>query len=164
MKVIIELDTFDRTIRRMAHEILEHHPKFQDVVLVGILGKGYRLAGIIQQIIKEIAEVDLPTYGLEIRPFRDDEKMKKDVPRSQFIVEKKTIILTDDVLFTGRSVRAAIDALMSLGRPQFIKLAVLVDRGHRQLPIRPDYIGKIIPTNYFDNVEVNFDQRQIIIK
>ena len=164
MKIIIELDTFDRTIRRMAHEILEHHPKLQDVVLVGILGKGYRLAGILQQIIKEIGEVDLLTHGLEIRPFRDDEKVNRDVPRSSFIVDKKTIILIDDVLFTGRSVRAAIDALMSLGRPQLIKLAVLVDRGHRQLPIRPDYIGKNIPTNYFDSVEVNFDQRQIIIK
>jgi pyrimidine operon attenuation protein/uracil phosphoribosyltransferase len=164
MKIIIELDTFDRTIRRMAHEILEHHPKLQDVVLVGILGKGYRLAGILQQIIKEIGEVDLLIHGLEIRPFRDDEKVNRDVPRSSFIVDKKTIILIDDVLFTGRSVRAAIDALMSLGRPQLIKLAVLVDRGHRQLPIRPDYIGKNIPTNYFDSVEVNFDQRQIIIK
>lgn len=164
MKIIIELDTFDRTIRRMAHEILEHHPKLQDVVLVGILGKGYRLAGLLQQIIKEIGEVDLLTHGLEIRPFRDDEKVNRDVPRSSFIVDKKTIILIDDVLFTGRSVRAAIDALMSLGRPQLIKLAVLVDRGHRQLPIRPDYIGKNIPTNYFDSVEVNFDQRQIIIK
>jgi pyrimidine operon attenuation protein/uracil phosphoribosyltransferase len=164
MKIIIELDTFDRTIRRMAHEILEHHPKLQDVVLVGILGKGYRLAGMLQQIIKEIGEVDLLTHGLEIRPFRDDEKVNRDVPHSSFIVDKKTIILIDDVLFTGRSVRAAIDALMSLGRPQLIKLAVLVDRGHRQLPIRPDYIGKNIPTNYFDSVEVNFDQRQIIIK
>jgi pyrimidine operon attenuation protein/uracil phosphoribosyltransferase len=164
MKIIIELDTFDRTIRRMAHEILEQHPKLQDVVLVGILGKGYRLAGLLQQIIKEIGEVDLLTHGLEIRPFRDDEKVNRDVPRSSFIVDKKTIILIDDVLFTGRSVRAAIDALMSLGRPQLIKLAVLVDRGHRQLPIRPDYIGKNIPTNYFDRVEVNFDQRQIIIK
>ena len=164
MKIIIELDTFDRTIRRMAHEILEHHPKLQDVVLVGILGKGYRLAGMLQQIIKEIGEVDLLTHGLEIRPFRDDEKVNRDVLRSSFIVDKKTIILIDDVLFTGRSVRAAIDALMSLGRPQLIKLAVLVDRGHRQLPIRPDYIGKNIPTNYFDSVEVNFDQRQIIIK
>ena len=164
MKIIIELDTFDRTIRRMAHEILEHHPKLQDVVLVGILGKGYRLAGLLQQIIKEIGEVDLLTHGLEIRPFRDDEKVNRDVLRSSFIVDKKTIILIDDVLFTGRSVRAAIDALMSLGRPQLIKLAVLVDRGHRQLPIRPDYIGKNIPTNYFDRVEVNFDQRQIIIK
>jgi pyrimidine operon attenuation protein/uracil phosphoribosyltransferase len=164
MKIIIELDTFDRTISRMAHEILEQHPKLQDVVLVGILGKGYRLAGLLQQIIKEIGEVDLLTHGLEIRPFRDDEKVNRDVPRSSFIVDKKTIILIDDVLFTGRSVRAAIDALMSLGRPQLIKLAVLVDRGHRQLPIRPDYIGKNIPTNYFDRVEVNFDQRQIIIK
>jgi pyrimidine operon attenuation protein/uracil phosphoribosyltransferase len=164
MKIIIELDMFDRTIRRMAHEILEQHPKLQDVVLVGILGKGYRLAGLLQQIIKEIGEVDLLTHGLEIRPFRDDEKVNRDVPRSSFIVDKKTIILIDDVLFTGRSVRAAIDALMSLGRPQLIKLAVLVDRGHRQLPIRPDYIGKNIPTNYFDRVEVNFDQRQIIIK
>jgi pyrimidine operon attenuation protein/uracil phosphoribosyltransferase len=164
MKIIIELDTFDRTIRRMAHEILEQHPKLQDVVLVGILGKGYRLAGLLQQIIKEIGEVDLLTHGLEIRPFRDDEKVNRDVLRSSFIVDKKTIILIDDVLFTGRSVRAAIDALMSLGRPQLIKLAVLVDRGHRQLPIRPDYIGKNIPTNYFDSVEVNFDQRQIIIK
>jgi pyrimidine operon attenuation protein/uracil phosphoribosyltransferase len=134
------------------------------VVLVGILGKGYRLAGLLQQIIKEIGEVDLLTHGLEIRPFRDDEKVNRDVLRSSFIVDKKIIILIDDVLFTGRSVRAAIDALMSLGRPQLIKLAVLVDRGHRQLPIRPDYIGKNIPTNYFDRVEVNFDQRQIIIK
>jgi pyrimidine operon attenuation protein/uracil phosphoribosyltransferase len=148
----------------MAHEILEQHPKLQDVVLVGILGKGYRLAGLLQQIIKEIGEVDLLTHGLEIRPFRDDEKVNRDVLRSSFIVDKKIIILIDDVLFTGRSVRAAIDALMSLGRPQLIKLAVLVDRGHRQLPIRPDYIGKNIPTNYFDRVEVNFDQRQIIIK
>ncbi len=164
MKLLIEKETFDRTIRRIAHEILEHHPKLQDVIIVGILGKGYRLAIMIQQIIKEIADVELPLFGLEIRPFRDDDKVNKTVPHSTFEVEKKTIILVDDVLYTGRSVRAAIDAIMSLGRPQFVRLAVLVDRGHRQLPIRPDYIGKNIPTNYFENIEVNFDTRQIIIK
>jgi len=164
MKTLIEKETFERTIRRIAHEILEHHPKLQDVILVGILGKGYRLAIMLQQIIKEISDNELPLFGLEIRPFRDDEKVNKQIPHSSFSVDKKTIILIDDVLYTGRSVRAAIEAIMSLGRPQFIKLAVLVDRGHRQLPIRPDYVGKNIPTNYFENIEVNFDLRYVIIK
>lgn len=164
MKTLIEKDTFDRTIRRIAHEILEQHPVVKDLILVGILGKGYRLAALLQQLINEIAQEELLCFPLEIRPFRDDEKVNTAVPTSQFIVENKTIILVDDVLFTGRSVRAAIDAIMSLGRPQWIKLAVLIDRGHRQLPIRPDYIGKNIPTNYFDNVDVNFELRQVILR
>jgi pyrimidine operon attenuation protein/uracil phosphoribosyltransferase len=156
-KTLFEKDAFIRTTYRLTHEIMEHHHDLSTLVIVGILKKGFELAQLIQQNLQLFASVNCPIYSLEIRPFRDDEK--KDV--SPFVtpipVEGKTILLIDDVLFTGRSVRAAIDGLMTMGRPSSIELAVLIDRGHRQLPIRPDYVGKNVPTSLQESIRISFD-------
>jgi pyrimidine operon attenuation protein/uracil phosphoribosyltransferase len=162
-QLYLEKDLMERTIRRMAHTIYEQHDDFSHVVFVGILKKGYQLALLLKTIIYEISELDVPTFPLEIRPFRDDEKANKDVPSSSFETAGKTIILIDDVLFTGRSVRAAIDALISLGRPACIKLAVMIDRGHRQLPIRADIVGKNIPTEFHQLVDINFETMTVTL-
>jgi pyrimidine operon attenuation protein / uracil phosphoribosyltransferase len=164
MKILFEKETLKRTIRRLAHEIIEQHINLEEVILVGILNKGFKLATIIQGFIEEIQQIKIPVFPLEIRPFRDDEKLDISIPPKSFVVKDKTIILVDDVLFTGRSVRAAFDAIISLGRPSKIRLVVLIDRGHRQLPIRPDIIGKNIPTQFTDLIEINFDQMTVIIK
>lgn len=159
----IEKDLMQRTIRRMAHTLYEQHGDFQDVIFVGILKKGYQLALLLEAIIFEISDHHVPTFSLEIRPFRDDEKQNTKVTASSFETKGKTIILIDDVLFTGRSVRAAIDALMSLGRPASIKLAVMIDRGHRQLPIRPDVVGKNIPTEFSQSVDIDFETMTVTL-
>jgi len=162
-QLYIEKDLMQRTIRRMAHTLYEQHGDFNQVIFVGILKKGYQLAKLLEGIIFEISEIHVPTFALEIRPFRDDEKLNKRVAKSTFETKGKTIILIDDVLFTGRSVRAGIDALMSLGRPALIKLAVMIDRGHRQLPIRPDIVGKNIPTEFGQKVEINFETMTVTL-
>jgi pyrimidine operon attenuation protein/uracil phosphoribosyltransferase len=162
-QLYIEKDLMQRTIRRMAHTLYEQHGDFSNVIFVGILKKGYQLALLLEAIIFEISDLHVPTFPLEIRPFRDDEKQNTKVAASSFETKGKTIILVDDVLFTGRSVRAAIDALMSLGRPAYIKLAVMIDRGHRQLPIRPDIVGKNIPTEFSQSVDINFETMTVTL-
>jgi pyrimidine operon attenuation protein/uracil phosphoribosyltransferase len=162
-QLYIEKDLMHRTIRRMAHTLYEQHGDFSNVIFVGILKKGYQLALLLEAIIFEISDLHVPTFPLEIRPFRDDEKQNTKVAASSFDTKGKTIILIDDVLFTGRSVRAAIDALMSLGRPSYIKLAVMIDRGHRQLPIRPDIVGKNIPTEFSQSVDINFETMTVTL-
>jgi pyrimidine operon attenuation protein/uracil phosphoribosyltransferase len=164
MKKLMENDLFKRTLRRLAHEVLEQHLQLDQLILVGILNKGYRLAQLLQALILEIQGKEIPLYPLEIRPYRDDEKQDLNVQTQAFNVDKKIILLVDDVLFTGRSVRAGIDAIMAMGRPALIRLVVLIDRGHRQIPIRPDLVGKNIATNYFDQVEVNFETKTVSIK
>lgn len=164
MKTLMEKDLFQRTLRRLAHEIVEQHLQLDQLVLVGILNKGFRLAQLLQGLILDIQGKEIAVYPLEIRPYRDDEKQNVHVPTQTFTVEKKIILLVDDVLYTGRSVRAGIDAIMEMGRPALIRLVVLIDRGHRQIPIRPDVVGKNIATNYFDLVEVNFETETVTIK
>jgi len=156
-KTLLEKDAFIRTTYRLTHEIMERHADLSPLILVGILKKGYELAQLLQQNLRLFASVECPVFPLEIRPFRDDEK-KDDTPTVTPIpVQGKTIILIDDVLYTGRSVRAAIDGLMTMGRPSSIELAVLIDRGHRQLPIRPDYVGKNVPTSLQESIRISFD-------
>jgi len=147
-----------RALKRMAHEILERNKGLADVVLVGIHKRGFPLA---QRLAEEIGRVEgsEPQIGsLDVAFYRDDHALRvpRDISTTQlpFDVEAKTVVLVDDVLFTGRTIRAAIDALVDLGRPRLVQLAVLIDRGHRELPIRADFIGKNIPTARTDDVEV----------
>ncbi len=149
----------DRALTRIAHEIVEHAGGVNDVALVGIKTRGETLADRIAQKIATIEGVKPPVGALDITLYRDDVGLKsaQRVVRSteiNFPVKGRTVVLVDDVLFTGRTIRAAMDALMDFGRPRVIRLAVLIDRGHRELPIRPDYIGKNLPTSRRESVAV----------
>lgn len=163
MQTFLNPEQFQKTLKRLTHEIIEAHPQLEEVVLVGILNKGYELARLIQHQIKRFTDIEVQLEPLEIRPFRDDERQDQSAPISNFNVHQKYIVLIDDVLFTGRSVRAALDGIMHLGRPQSIKLCVMVDRGHRELPIRPDMIGKNIPTQFNDRVSVSVKEMTVTI-
>lgn len=165
MKIIIEPDHFNRTLKRMTHEIIERNEDLTSVILVGIERKGTPIAREIASLIKQFEGVDVPVESIDISSHRDDNK--KDVSNISVFtnnVDDKIIILVDDVLYTGRSVRAAMDAIIDMGRPAKIELAILVDRGHRELPIRADFIGKSIPTSKNEKVICDFGERQIIIK
>ncbi|MFN3327920.1 MAG: bifunctional pyr operon transcriptional regulator/uracil phosphoribosyltransferase PyrR [Fervidobacterium sp.] len=147
---ILGEDDIRRSLMRIAHEILEKNKGANDIVLVGIITRGEYLARRIAKNISLIEGVQVPIGAIDVAPFRDDEKRTtKDSDKSQidFELKDKIVILVDDVLFTGRTVRAAMDAIVSRGRPKSIQLAVLIDRGHREFPIRPDYIGKNIPSS-----------------
>jgi pyrimidine operon attenuation protein/uracil phosphoribosyltransferase len=148
-----------RALARIAHEILERNKGAHDVVLVGIAARGDDLARRMAEELRRIEGVDVPVGVLDITFYRDDIGLRAEAPevhetRIPFDVTGKTVVLVDDVLYTGRTIRAAMDALMDLGRPRAIQLAVLVDRGHRELPIRPDYVGKNVPTRTSDLVRV----------
>ena len=161
MPQVMDADRMGRALTRIAHGILERNRGTSELALVGIRTRGVPLARRIAQSLREINGDDVPTGALDITLYRDDLLghaagtqpviRRTDVP---FSIEDKIILLVDDVLFTGRTIRAAMDALMDLGRPHIIRLAVLVDRGHRELPIRPDYIGKNLPTSRRESVAV----------
>lgn len=152
MKTILDTEQLHRTLKRITHEIMEAYPSLEDVVLCGILTKGVILAKEIQSLIHTFSNQNVPCLDLDIKPFRDDEKKQGTPKKLNMSTTNKSIVIVDDVLFTGRSVRAAIDGIILSGRPKNIKLAVLVDRGHRELPIRPDFIGKNIPTAIHEKV------------
>ncbi|MGD9910721.1 MAG: bifunctional pyr operon transcriptional regulator/uracil phosphoribosyltransferase PyrR [Candidatus Izemoplasmatales bacterium] len=156
MALFIEYETIIKTLRRMTHEIIEKSNSLEDTVLIGILNKGYPIAKIIQENILKYEGIQVATVALDISNYRDDEK-KTPSQNSVFEVTNKTCIIIDDVLYTGRTVRAAMDALVDMGRPKKVELAVLIDRGHRELPIRPDYIGKNIPTSSDEQVSVRLE-------
>lgn len=156
MSLLIEKETMIKTIRRMTHEIIEKNEKLEDIVLVGILTKGYPIAKMIQENIEMYEGVVVNTYALDISNYRDDE-FKKTTKTPVFEITNKTCVIIDDVLYTGRTVRAAMDAIIDMGRPKKIQLGVLIDRGHRELPIRPDYIGKNIPTSNEEIVKVKIE-------
>ena len=148
-----------RAVTRISHEILEHNKGAQDVLLLGILRRGLPLAEMIRDNIQRIEGVSLPCGALDIRYYRDDLTLEQEDPRVRLPslpleIRDKTVVLVDDVIYTGRTVRAAIDAVFSVGRPKSIQLAVLIDRGHRELPIRADYVGKSIPTARTEVVSV----------
>ena len=152
-----------RALRRLSFEIVEKNHGTEDLCLIGIRRRGVSIARIIQDNIRANEGVTLPAGELDITFYRDDIEKKDDFPTVtgtaiDFDITEKKIILTDDVLFTGRTVRAAIDALFALGRPKAIQLAVLIDRGHRELPIKPDYVGKNIPTSMNEVVKVSFPE------
>ena len=156
---VLDETALDRALTRIAHEIVEQAGGVEDVALVGIKTRGVTLAARIATKIAAI-EGRSPSVGaLDITLYRDDLRLKAEQPRVRgteipFPIKGRTVVLVDDVLFTGRTIRAAMDALMDLGRPHIIRLAVLVDRGHRELPIRPDYIGKNLPTSRRETVAV----------
>ena len=149
----------NRTITRLAHEIIENCKGTENVGIIGVRTRGDYLAKRLARKIEEIENVKLPVGVLDVVMYRDDFRMKTKLPRVEvtdipFNVDGKILILVDDVIYTGRTIRAALDALMDFGRPAAIQLAVLVDRGHRELPIKPDYVGKNIPTSIGEEVRV----------
>jgi len=161
--VIMDKDGIRRAISRISHEILEKNKGTDNLVLIGIRTRGVPLAERIQQRILEFENVKLPLGLLDITLYRDDLSTIDVQPvlhetKVPFSIEGKIVILVDDVLFTGRTARAALDALIDLGRPQKIQLAVLIDRGHRELPIRADYVGKNVPTSRKEIVSVCLEE------
>ena len=159
---ILDDRAMDRSLTRLAHEIIERNKGIKDIVIVGILTRGKPLANRIAEKISDIENTDVPVENIDITMYRDDlskvgkEPIVNDV--NKFKVDNKKIVLVDDVIYTGRTVRAAMDALMDIGRPKTIQLAVLVDRGHRELPISPDFIGKNVPTSKNEVIKVRLKE------
>ncbi len=156
---LLEAGDVRRAVTRIAHEVLERNKGAGDLVLVGIAARGDDLARRLAEELGRIEGTDVPVGVLDITFYRDDIGLRAEAPeihetRIPFDVSGKTVILVDDVLFTGRTIRAAMDALVDFGRPRAVQLAVLVDRGHRELPIRADYVGKNVPTREDELVRV----------
>src|SRR5438034_5886701 len=161
----MDSDRIARTLTRIAHEILERNRGVEELALVGIRTRGVPLARRLAQIIKDINQVEVPTGTLDITLYRDDLMRhavgaqpvirRTEIP---FSIDDKRILLVDDVLYTGRTIRAALDALIEFGRPKAIQLVVLVDRGHRELPIKADYVGKNLPTSLQQSVQVRLSE------
>ncbi|MCG8502858.1 MAG: bifunctional pyr operon transcriptional regulator/uracil phosphoribosyltransferase PyrR [Firmicutes bacterium] len=160
---IMDEKAMGRAITRIAHEIIEKNKGVKDVVLIGIQRRGVPLAERIAAKIKEVEDVKVPVGILDITLYRDDLSLLSEHPvingtDIDFSITGKKIVLVDDVLYTGRTVRAAIDAIMDLGRAKMVQLAILIDRGHRELPIRADFIGKNVPTSKNEVVHVKVDK------
>jgi len=158
-RIILNPEDIRRTLGRMAHEIIEHNRDLARIVMIGMRTRGVPIANRLAENIQAYEGKTIPVGVLDFSLYRDDLGAREIQPvvKSTSIpvsIDDRTVILVDDVLFTGRSTRAAMDALIDMGRPRAIKLAVLVDRGHRQLPIRPDYVGKNIPSSYEEDVQV----------
>jgi pyrimidine operon attenuation protein/uracil phosphoribosyltransferase len=164
-KVLLDAEAISRTLSRMAHEIIERNDDLDEIALVGIHTRGVPLAQRLRQLVEERSGVEVALGQLDITFHRDDVHVRgRRAPRRaqpvvrdtrfDFDMEGRTVILVDDVLYTGRTIRAAIDALLEYGRPARVQLAVLADRGHRELPIRPDYVGKNLPTARGERVQV----------
>jgi pyrimidine operon attenuation protein/uracil phosphoribosyltransferase len=151
-----------RAITRVAHEILEHNKGCENLALIGIRTGGDYLAGLLQARIAEIERVKVPFGTVDITMYRDDLAVRGNLPIGKtdilFPLDGKDVVLVDDVLYTGRTIRSAMDALMDLGRPSTIQLAVLIDRGHRELPVRADFVGRNVPTAREEDVAVIFDE------
>jgi len=163
--VVLEHDDLARTLKRIAHEIAEKNPAPENLAIVGIHTRGAILARRLHELLSGMTGIEPPIGDLDISFYRDDVGAKS--PAAQpvvhashidFDVGERTIVLVDDVLYTGRTVRAAIDALFDYGRPRRVQLAVLCDRGHRELPIRPDYVGKNLPTAHEERVNVRLEE------
>lgn len=153
---IMNENTMSRSINRITYEILERNGGAENICVIGILSRGVFLAERIAKKISELENIEIPIGILDITHYRDDDKVSFDSEKTEidFDVKDKRVILVDDVMYTGRSTRAALDAIISRGRPQSIQLAVLIDRGHRELPVRPDYVGKNVPTANDEIVKV----------
>ena len=165
MSVVLDADRISRSLARIAHEIVERNRGVEELALVGIRTRGVPLARRLSQSIREITTHVVPTGVLDITLYRDDLMRhpvgaqpvvgRTEIP---FSIDDKRILLVDDVLYTGRTIRAALDALIEFGRPKAIQLVVLVDRGHRELPIKADYVGKNIPTSLQQSVQVHLSE------
>ena len=161
--VLLDEPHMMRTLARIAHEIIEHNDGCEDVILAGIERRGVPLAEILADNLKKFEGVDVPIGTVDITLYRDDLTEISDDPAERGCkfpcsIEGKKVVLVDDVLYTGRTVRAAMEAVFAYGRPQSLQLAELVDRGHRELPIKADYVGKNIPTSHSENVNVKVEQ------
>ncbi|MCH1694598.1 bifunctional pyr operon transcriptional regulator/uracil phosphoribosyltransferase PyrR [Streptococcus suis] len=154
-KEIVDDMTMKRAITRITYEIIERNKNLDNIVLAGIKTRGVFIAKRIQERLKQLEGIDVPLGELDTKPFRDDMKVEDDTTNMTANVNDRDVILVDDVLYTGRTIRAAIDKIVSLGRPARVSLAVLVDRGHRELPIRADYVGKNIPTSRSEEIIVH---------
>ena len=162
MPVVLDADRISRTLTRIAHEILERNRGVDELAFVGIRTRGVPIAKRLARAIRDINRHDVPTGALDITLYRDDLMRhavgpqpivrKTEIP---FSIDEKRILLVDDVLYTGRTIRAALDALIDFGRPKAIQLVVLIDRGHRELPIKADYVGKNLPTSLAQSVQVH---------
>ncbi len=160
---IMDAEAIRRALRRIAHEIIERNPRLEEVVLAGIPARGVEIARRIAGFTREIANAEIETGVIDVAMHRDDVGSRPELPvvrasKLPLPLEDRTVIIVDDVLYTGRTVRAAMDAINSFGRPAGIQLAVLIDRGHRELPIRPDYVGKNLPTATREQIQVRLQQ------
>ena len=160
---IMDAEAIRGALQRIAHEIVERNPQLTRVVLVGIPSRGVEIAQRVAAFIHEIEKVNVETGVIDVAMHRDDVGTRSELPivresKLPLPLEERTVIVVDDVLYTGRTVRAAMDAINSFGRPARIQLAVLIDRGHRELPIRPDYVGKNLPTSGSEKVKVQLQE------
>ena len=160
---LLDEKQIQKTLVRLAHEIIEKNPNLENLAIIGIRTRGDVIAKRIHSIIKDISKVNIEIGTLDVTFYRDDFKTNLGSPKVGpsnilFNVDKKNIILIDDVLYTGRTIRAAMDEIFSLGRPNRIQLGVLIDRGHRELPIKPNYIGKNYPTSFNEHIHVYLNE------
>lgn len=157
-KIILDEDAMRRSLTRMSHEIIERNKGVDNIVLVGIKTRGEFLAKRIAEFIKKVEGAELECHAMDIQAWRDDLDEKHPLPEIDFSVKDKKVILVDDVLFKGRTVRAALEGILHYGRAKEIQLAVLVDRGHREVPIRADYVGKNIPSSIHETIRVKMKE------
>src|SRR6188768_2174120 len=165
MPVVMDADRISRTLARIAHEIVERNKGVDDLALVGVRTRGVHIARRLARALREITGQEVPTGALDITLYRDDLMRQPVGPQPlvrrteiPFSIDDRKILLVDDVLYTGRTTRAALDALIDFGRPKAIQLIVLVDRGHRELPIKADYVGKNLPTSPEQSVQVRLEE------
>jgi len=159
---ILTPDQVDRVIARLAYEVLERNRGSKNLCILGIVNAGAELAGVLAEAISEVEGNQVPNFDLDVSAYRDDRSSSstpRESPEGIPDLTGKHVILVDDVLFTGRTVRAALDAVVSFGRPKTIQLAVLIDRGHREYPVQADYVGKTIPTKHRERVVVTIGDR-----
>ena len=159
----MDAEAIRRALQRIAHEIIERNPQLTHVVLAGIPSRGVEIAQRVAAFIHQIRKVNVETGVIDVAMHRDDVGTRSELPivresKLPLPLEERTVVVVDDVLYTGRTVRAAMDAMNSFGRPSRIQLAVLIDRGHRELPIRPDYVGKNLPTSGNEKVKVQLQE------
>ena len=156
---VLDAAQVHRALTRISHEIIERNQGLEDVVLVALQTGGVEIARLLSRLLFEIEGVDVPTGTLDVALYRDDIGLRPVMPEAETDIQidlgGKIVVLVDDVLFTGRTIRAALDALTDFGRPRAVQLAVVIDRGHRELPIRPDFVGKNLPTRRDEVVDVN---------
>jgi pyrimidine operon attenuation protein / uracil phosphoribosyltransferase len=160
---VMDAEAISRALRRIAHEIIERNPQLTHLVLAGIPSRGVEIAQRIAAFIRETEKINVETGVIDVAMHRDDVGTRSELPvvresKLPLPLEQRTVIVVDDVFYTGRTVRAAMDAINSFGRPARIQLAVLIDRGHRELPIRPDYVGKNLPTAAREQIQVRLQE------
>ena len=162
---VLDQAAVQRAVRRMAHEIVEANQGLNEVVVIGLQTGGVPFAQAIVEALEEIEGVAVPVGKLDVAFYRDDINLRPVLPEADTEINtditRKIVVLVDDVLFTGRTIRAALDAIMDQGRPRAIQLAVMVDRGHRELPIRPDYVGKNLPTRRSESVNATLEKVEL---